>query len=103
LLSHEHPTGHGYSVTTDLRVHRAGMALGGLGWKELRDAGNGEPGRRSRAATAVLWCDGTLRRVGRERDLADAPIVSDVGGEEGTLVRHAAVVRQSQPCRYSDS
>ena len=27
------------SVIADLRVHRVGMTLGGLGWKELRDAG----------------------------------------------------------------
>lgn len=27
------------SVIADLRVHHAGMTLGGLGWKELRDAG----------------------------------------------------------------
>ena len=27
------------SVIADLRVHRASMTLGGLGWKELRDAG----------------------------------------------------------------
>ena len=27
------------SVIAALRVHRAGMTLGGLGWKELRDAG----------------------------------------------------------------
>ena len=27
------------NVIASLRVHRAGMTLGGLGWKELRDTG----------------------------------------------------------------
>ena len=49
----------------------------GFGWKELRTWGDGELFRLG------LRCDGTLRRVGGKRDVADATIVS------GMAVRRA--------------
>ena len=64
-------------------------------------------GRRGCTAAAVLWCDGKLRCVGRERDLADATVVSGTGGEEGAACFHRGRgdqrIRQAQTMRQAEA
>ena len=98
--------GHDTLVTADhafghhLPCHRAPRRHTGV--ETLAGQGTPVSGLRT-----VLWCDGTLRRVGRERDLADATVVSGIGGEEGAARFHRGRgdqrIRQAQTMRQAEA